>query len=185
MATMALPISELEQSVYVGAEKARAETERVVRYSGASHADVWTACKVLAATVCLKWLFSGLVRSQDKLIRLYQTGNLAQLSDEQVLSLSRSLREIAGRDREILAKANTLGAETRVWWDASLRRIAQQSEHLDSIAESLEVDCDPEASLLLAMALDRFTAKAVEPQEETASVEAEEDRRRYDLEFDA
>jgi hypothetical protein len=165
MATMTLPICELERSVYVGAEKAQAETERVVRYSGATRADVLTACKVLAATVCLKWLFSGLVRSQDKLIHMYQTGDLTQLSDEQVLGLTRSLRVIANRDREVLAKASTLGVGTRVWWDASLRRIAQQSEHLDSIAESLEVDCDPEASLLLAMALDRFTARDAKPQE--------------------
>src|SRR5271170_1364080 len=92
MATMALPIRELEQSVYVGAEKARAETERVVRYSGASHANVLTACKVLAASVCLKWLFGTLVRSQDKLIRLYQTWDLTKLSDEQMLDLVHRLR---------------------------------------------------------------------------------------------
>lgn len=165
MATMTLPICELERSVYLEAEKARAQTERVVRYSGASRADFLTACKVFTATIGLKLLFSGLVRSQDKLIRLHQTGSLAHVSDEQVLGLARRLREIAKRNRDVLAKASKLGAEIRVWWDASLRRMEQQSEHLESIAESLEVDCDPESSLLLAMALDRFTALAAKPQE--------------------
>ena len=159
MATMALPIRELEQSVSIGAKKAKAETERVVRYSEAPRADISTAVKLLAASVCLKWLFSALVRSQDRLIRIHQLSDLTQMSDEQMIQLARRLREFADTDRELVSKASRLGAETRVWWDASLHRIAEQAEHLDSLAESLELECDPEASTLLGMVLDQFTAK--------------------------
>jgi hypothetical protein len=165
MATMALPICELERSVSVEAEKARTETERVLRYSTASRADILTACKVLVASLCLKWLFSALVRNQDRLIRVYQSGDFMNASDEQLLGLARSLRDIVRKERTMVTKAGSLGVETRVWWDASLRRIAEQAEHLDSIAESLEVECDPEASLLLAMALDKFTAHDAKPKD--------------------
>jgi hypothetical protein len=162
MATIALPIRELEQSVCVDAEKARTETERVARYSGASRADVVTVCKVAVATIGLKWLLGGLVRHQQKLIGIYQRCDFTRYRDQDLAELASSLYRIVEKERAVLAVANTLGAEIRIWWDASLRQLSQQVEHLDSIAESLHVECDPEASLLLAMAVEQFSTSEVE-----------------------
>lgn len=163
MATMALPIRELERSVSINAEKARAETERVATYSGSPRPSMGTICKIAVTSVMLKWLFNTLVKTQDKLIKLYQETDVTHVSDESLTELARNLRRIVEEDREILAKANALGAEVRVMWDASLRRIADQVEHLDSIAEALEVECDPEASLLLAMVADQFAIQDAKP----------------------
>ena len=159
MAAIALPIRELERSVADGAERARAETERVVRYSYANRADFSTACKVVGVSVLLKWLFAGLARSQGKLISMYQSCDFTQVSDDQMRQLVRRLREIVDKDRDLSVKAGSLGAEVRVLWDASLRIIAEQADHLESIADSLEIECNPEASLLLAMVADQFAAK--------------------------
>ena len=162
MATMALPIRELGRSVCVGAEKARTETERVARYSGASRADVMTVCKVAVGTIGLKWLLGGLVRHQEKLISLYQGCDFTHYRDQDLADLASSLSKIVEKERAVINRANTLGAEIRVWWDASLRQLSQQVEYLDSIAESLHLECDPEASLLLAMAVEQFSANGVE-----------------------
>ena len=39
---------------------------------------------------------------------------------------------------EILQQAHRLGAEIRAWCQSSLVKLADQAEHLDSIAESLD-----------------------------------------------
>ena len=159
MATMALPIRELERSVCVDAEKARAETERVATYSGSRRADAGTALKVMCATLGLKWLLSGLVRSQDKLLSVYRGYDFNRCSPEQLTEVATSLGRIVNKERDILARANTLGAEIRVWWDTSLRRLAEQVDHLDSIAESLHLAADPDGTQLLALAAEQFAMK--------------------------
>jgi hypothetical protein len=161
MATMALPIRELERSVCVSAEKARAETERVVSYSVTKRADMATVCKVAVRTVGLKWLLSGLVRHQEKLISACQQADFTRFSDEDLADLASSLQRMVAKERGLLAKANTLGAEIRGWWGESLLQLSQQVEHMDSIAESLHLECDPEASLLLAMAVEQFSSEEV------------------------
>jgi hypothetical protein len=161
MATMALPIRELEHSVIVEAEEARAKTECVATYSKAKIANLGTACRVAAGTIGLKWLFGSLVRQQQRLIAGYQAFDFAHCSDEVLADLTNSLDGIVERDRALLEKANSLGTEIRVWWGASLRQLAEQAEHLDSIAQSLHLECEPEASLLLAMAVEQFSAEEV------------------------
>jgi hypothetical protein len=69
------------------------------------------------------------------------------------------LDKIISKDHELLTKANALGAEIRVWWSASLARLAEQVEHLDSIAESLHLAVDSEASALLALAAGELAIK--------------------------
>jgi hypothetical protein len=156
---MTLPIRELERSVCVGAEKARAETERVATYSGAIRADIGTACKVAFKTIGLKWLLAGLVRHQEQLISAYQQCDFTRCNDEDLADLATSLEKLVQKERAVLAKANTLGAEIRVWWGASLRQMTEQVEHLDSIAESLRLECDPGASALMGMAVKEFATQ--------------------------
>src|SRR5437588_6026417 len=132
MATMALPIRELEQSVWDRAEKAQAETERVVAYSGARRADLGTALKVAATTVCLKWLLSELVRYQNRLIRECTKRDFSRCSAEGLGEMASSLDGIVAKEQRILSEADKLGAEIRVWWSASLDRLATQVEYLES-----------------------------------------------------
>jgi hypothetical protein len=158
MATMALPIRELEHSV----RAAQAETERVSRQSGATNADFAAACKVASTTIALKWCFSGVVRMQTKFISSLVERDFTAVSREEMHALAVSLDGLVARERAILEKTNKLGAEIRVWWNTSLLKLAEQAEHLDSIAESLHVACDDEASALMAFAVEEFAATPVE-----------------------
>jgi hypothetical protein len=157
MATIALPIRELEQSVRVGAEKAQAETELVATYSNAARASMGNFARVVFRTVGLKLMLAGLVRHQEKLISSYQQFDFTGCSDEGLSELAVSLDKIVEKERAILSKAKTLGSEIRVWWEASLLQLEKQAEHLDSIAESLHAECDDEASSLLVFAAEQFT----------------------------
>jgi hypothetical protein len=161
MATMTFPICELERSVSVGAEKARAEAERVATYSGAVRPSVGTTVKLAGMTFVVKWMLGSLAWQQSKLIKLYQSCDFTRYSDEEIASKAASLDRILGKERDVLNLANTLGAEIRIWWGASLRQLAEQIEHLDSIAESLHLECDREASLLLGLAAEQFSATEV------------------------
>jgi len=159
---MALPIRELEQSVRVGAEKAQAETELVATYSAATRASMGNFARVVLRTVGLKVMLAGLVRHQEKLISSYQQLDFTKCCDEDLSELAVSLDGIVEKERAILAKANTLGSEIRVWWETSLLQLAKQAEHLDSIAESLHAECDDEAASLLVFAAEEFTTNEAE-----------------------
>jgi hypothetical protein len=159
MATLALPIRDLERSVCIGAEKARAETERVLTYSGTRPADFGTALKVATTTLVLKLLLGQLVRAQSRLISAYARADLNHFRSQDLAELATTLDKIISKDHELLTKANALGAEIRVWWSASLARLAEQVEHLDSIAESLHLAVDSEASALLALAAGELAIK--------------------------
>jgi hypothetical protein len=155
MATMTLPIRELERSVRVEAEKAQAGADCVVKHSRAPRADIKAACRVAGATLALKFLLSGLVHTQNKFISVLLERDFTQCRREDLTELASSLDEIVERERAILTKANTVGTEIRVWWNASLCKLSDQAEHLDSIAESLHLAADPELTHLLAMATEQ------------------------------
>src|SRR6266568_4274994 len=151
MATMTLPIRELERSVRAEADKAQAGTDCVVMHSRAPHADFGTVCKVARRTIALKFLLGSLVRTQDKFINVLVERDFTQCRPEDMRELASDLDKIVGQEKAILEKANTLGVEVRVWWNTSLVKLAEQAEYLDSIADSLHVACDDEASTLLAI----------------------------------
>jgi hypothetical protein len=157
MATMTLPIRELERSVRVEAERAQAGADCVVKHSRAPRADLKATCRVAGATLGLRFLLSGLVRTQDKFISVLVERDFTECRSEDLAELAVSLDGIVSKERAVLEKASTLGAEIRIWWNTSLAKLAQQVEHLDSIAESLHLESDPEASLLLAMSVDQFS----------------------------
>jgi len=158
MATMALPIRELERSVCIGAEKARAETERVVRDSRANRPNMRTVCSVTFRAFGLKWLWASLVRNQNKLIGLYRAFDFNRCSAKELAEVVESLEQMLSKERDLLAKANALGAEVRGWWGDSLWQLAEQVEYLESIADSLRVASNDETSTLLALAAEQFVA---------------------------
>jgi hypothetical protein len=156
---MALPIRELERTVCYEAEKARAETDRVAMYSIESRPVVRTALAVMFKTATLKWHLIGLVREQERLIHACVESDFTRVSDEDLADLASSLDKIIGKERAMLARASTLGTEIRAWWDTSLRRLADQVDHLESIAESLHAEGNPECMALFAIAAGQFAMK--------------------------
>jgi hypothetical protein len=156
MATMAMPILELQRSVRVDAEKARRQTQRVVEYSKGARADVLTLFRVFATTFVLKLMLWTLVRQQSKLIRSCLNADFTKVSNEDLEKLARCFDKIIAKERDVLSKTSQLGAEIRVWWEKSLSQLNEQIEHLDSIAQSLHVECDQESSLLLAITAEEF-----------------------------
>lgn len=161
MATMALPIRELELSVCVGTEKARAETDCVVFYSQAraDRPSISLTVKLAFYVALLKWLLNSLARSQRMLIRLYQAADFSRYSNEEIMRVAKHLDGIVERGRPILGKLRTLGPRaSALLGTAVLVQLAEQLEHLDSIAESLHVAVDEETTALMAMAVEEFSA---------------------------
>jgi hypothetical protein len=157
MATITLPIRELERSVCLDAEKARIETKRVVKYSTGNRADFLTALKIIARTLILKLLLGTLVRQQEKLIKWCINADFTVFSDEELVELAFRLDKIVVKERDVLDTAYSLGTELRVWWDRSLSQLSQQVEHLDSIAKSLHLEQDSQTPLLLGMMAEEFS----------------------------
>jgi len=161
MSTMALPIRELELSVCVGTEKARAETECVVFYSHAraNRPSIGLTVKLSFYIALLKWLLGSLVRGQRTMIRLYQITDFTRYSNEEIVRVAKSLDGIVERGRETLSRLETLGPRAYACLGAGvLAQLADQLEHLDSISESLHIAADEEATALMAMAIEEFSA---------------------------
>jgi len=162
MATMTLPIRELELSVCVGTEKARAEAECVVFYSKARAdrpSSIALTVKLGFYVSLLKWLLGSLARSQRTLIRLYQKTDFSHYSNEEIVRVAKSLDRIVERGRPIFGKLEILGPRAHSLLGAAvLTQLSEQLEHLDSIAESLHIAADERTTALMAMAVEKFSA---------------------------
>jgi hypothetical protein len=152
MAALALPISELEPVVV----QARAETERVVLWSKSAVAGFAGACQIYVKAFALRKKFAHLVVLQTSLLRSLVEKDFLKTPTAELQSLAASLGRIIADEREILDEAQSLGSEIRFLWNPSLRKLSEQVEHLDSIAESLYMEVKPEGSLLLAVAAGQF-----------------------------
>jgi hypothetical protein len=161
MATMALPIRELELSVRVGTEKARAETECVVFYANARavRPSLGVTVKYGFYTTVLKWLLHSLVRSQRSIISLYQGTDFTHYTNDEIIWVAKSLDSVVERGRPILCKLRALGPRMHAWIGPPvLAQLEQQFEHMDSIAESLHLASCDEGTALMAMAVEEFSA---------------------------
>lgn len=152
MATLVLPIGELQPV----ADQAKQKTEYVVVRSRSERANVSTVCVIAGETLLLKFMFGSMVRLQARVIVKLVNCDYSLLSPEQIKSLANSIDELLAIERETLNKAYELGSEIRVWWRNSLVKLAAQIEHLDSISESLHLECDDQASALMGFAVDSF-----------------------------
>jgi hypothetical protein len=159
MATMALPIRELELSVCVGTDKARAETECVAFYSRARAISpgINLTIKLSLTAALLRWLLRRLVNSQRMLIKAYQRIDFTHCTDEEIAKIAKFLAGLVERGQAILAMLDTLGPRAHAWFGPSMSQLREQLEHLDSIAESLHLAIDDEATALLAMAVEEFS----------------------------
>lgn len=160
MATMALPIRELELSVCVGTDKARAETECVAFYSRARviTPSISLTIKLSVTAALLQFLLRRLVASQRMLIKAYQRIDFTHCTDEEIARIAKSLDGVVERGQSILTKLDSLGPRAHAWFGLVMSHLGQQLEHLDSIAESLHLAMDDEGTALLAMAVEEFSA---------------------------
>jgi hypothetical protein len=62
-----------------------------------------------------------------------------------------------GKERELLRDAYGLDVTVRVWWDASLKLLEDQTEHFDSVAESLHAAASDHSTALMATAVSQFS----------------------------
>ncbi len=152
MAALAIPISELTPVVV----EAKAETRRVVCYSKAdtSKLNFGVAWDTLRWTLRARRRFATIVMKQDRLIGQFVERDFSQTPAAELHNLAVSVTELLNDERNLLSEAGKLGSEIRVWWSTSLLKLADQIEHLDSIAESLHAASDQEITALLAMSVD-------------------------------
>jgi hypothetical protein len=153
MATLALPIRELGQSV----GRAQAETERVIGYSRARE-SLRVTCQIIGKTLGLRVRFSNLAKRQDSLLQKLTDVDFARFDASAMVDLATSLDELVTGERDMLVMVESLGAEIRIWWRGSIERLTEQTDHLDSIAESLRVATDSECSALMALAMEQFSS---------------------------
>ena len=161
MATMTLPIQELELSVRVGTSRACAEAECVAFYSHARTAEpVRMAVKYGVTALLLKFLLSSLARHQRLLIRAYQETNFDVLSGEELVKWAELLDKIVDRGRPTLDKLEKFGPHTQKLWGNVLFALSEQLDHMESIAGSLRSAANLDVSLLMAAAIDHMAAGA-------------------------
>jgi hypothetical protein len=159
MATMTLPIRELELSVSVGTEKARAETECVVFYSEARSVDPLRMTVKLGFTaLVLKFMLSSLARHQRALIRAYQQIDFGNYSADELIKWAEPLQKLAERGRPVLRQLEPFGPRGQKLWGSVLSDLSEQLDHFESIAQSLRSAADPETSLLMGIAVRHMAA---------------------------
>lgn len=155
MSALALPISALIPVV----DDAKEETRRVVVCSQAERPDTSILCSIAWKTMILKWRFAQLTRQQERLILKLTERDFSKLAVDDIRDIVVSLDRLVEGERDLLRQVHQLGSEIRVWWNPSLTKLAEHVEHLDSIAESLHLECDDEASALLGMAVGQFAMR--------------------------
>ena len=159
---MTLPIQELELSVRVGTDRARAEAECVAFYSDARGVEpVRMTVKYGFTALLLKFMLTSLARHQRLLIRAYQGINFNQFSGSELVKWAESLDKIVDRGRPTLDKLEKFGPRTQKLWGNVLSDLSEQLDHLGSIALSLRSAANPEVTLLMAAAVDHMAASNV------------------------
>jgi hypothetical protein len=158
MATMTLPIRELELSVCVGVEKARAETECVAFYSQYRTTSFSMALKLGLTTAFLKWLLSRIARKQGQLISAYQSTDFTVLRNDEIARMAKCLEDIVDKGRPVLGRLTTFGPRAQTVWGHKVTQLSGQLDYLESIAQSLRMECDAEVSTLLAAAIEKMAA---------------------------
>jgi hypothetical protein len=155
--TFPLPFSQLAPVV----SRAKQETKRVVVCSQSQHAGKRTVWNIMRKTISLRGRFAGLVGKQSGLIDDLVERDFSRCSLAEIASCATSIESLVADERELLCMANKLGAEIRVWWRESLAQLTNQVDHLESIAQSLRMECDTDTTMLLAAAVDFMSGKTV------------------------
>ena len=150
MSALAIPISLLEPIVV----RATEETNSLVRWSRSSVATFRATKHIYIEAFALRRRFANLVNRQDDLLKGLVEKDFSGVRSTDLRELTDKIDSLIRHERDLLDLARSVGSEVRFLWDLSLHRLAEQVEHLDSIAESLHYECDqPEGSALMALAV--------------------------------
>jgi hypothetical protein len=155
MATMALPISELEP-ICIESQKVQAETECVVVCSTKERPDKGTFWAIVLKTIILRYRFSRLTGKQAKLLEDLVDRDFSRSTPADLEKLALRIDGLTSDEREILDLTKKLGAEIRACWNTSLNTLTDQVEYLESISMSLHAAADPEVSLLMGFVAERL-----------------------------
>lgn len=156
MATMALPIGQIG-NVMVQAEEAQVETQRVAVASEFGQATIITVVGVLVKSLVLRRRFRRLANEQAKVLKVLVERDFSHVTPGSLLDLASRIDDLVATERGLLHDANRLDVTIRMWWDASLKLLADQTEHFDSISESLHTAADDHATALMAVAVSQFS----------------------------
>ncbi|PYP90115.1 MAG: hypothetical protein DMG65_12205 [Candidatus Angelobacter sp. Gp1-AA117] len=115
--------------------------------------------KVAGKTIWLKYRFSCLSKLEDKLIAHLTDHDFSELNAADLVETAVSIENLVAMQRDILNDVHELGTEIRVWWKRSIEKLTEQTEHLESIAESFRFAADPEATALLALAAEHLAVR--------------------------
>lgn len=152
MATLTLPICELEQSVRV----AHAETECVTYCSKKETVDLRLVGQIISKTFHLRFKFADLVKREERLINGLIERDFSQWSAADLNEVANRLVSIVDDQRDILKDVRELGSVSRFWWGQSLLKLADQADHMESIADSLRSSADPDCEALLSLAIEQI-----------------------------
>jgi len=150
MSTYTIPIDELEQSVHLACVETECVASRSTQQEAVNFDVVW---QIIRKTVHLKFKFADLVRMEQRLINGLIERDFSEWSTNELTELATKIDAIVDGQREILRDVNRLGSITRFWWGKSVIKLADQAEHLESIAASLRMSADSDCEELLAFAV--------------------------------
>lgn len=140
------------------AREARLETRSVVaRSKSTDRVNLGLLIQAAYRTFSLKFKLRGLTSRQQTVIDKLVDANFASYPKEEIRDIVGQIDELVRYERGVLEDSQKLGMVTRFLWNASLAKLGNQVEHLDSISESLHITLDDRTTALMAMALEEIT----------------------------
>ena len=140
------------------ARQARQETRFVVaRSKSTERVNIGRLSQAAYQTFSLKFRLHRLANRQQDVIEKLVDTDFAARSKETVRDILVLIDKLVYYDRELLKDSKKLGMVTRFLWNASLIKLGNQTEHLDSISESLHLALDDKTTALMAIALEEVT----------------------------
>jgi mevalonate kinase len=158
MATLAAPFFDLQMSTRSTAS-ALADAERVLGPLTEPQNSVRLFFEVVQKTGDVNQKFRHLVETQQKTIDLLVQKDFNALRVEDISSVAQSLDGIIEQNQELLKELHQGPSLLMRLWRSYIRSIKSQVQYMDSIAESLHVAADPEATALMALAANLTSAK--------------------------
>ena len=113
-----------------------------------------------ALRIALKFMLGSLSRHQRLLIRAYQDTNFNRFSGDEIVKWAERLEKIVCRGRPTIEKLEKFGPKTKKLWGNVLSDLAEQLDHMESIANSLRCAINPEVALSMAAAVDHMADSA-------------------------
>ncbi len=146
MATMVLPIRELSANVQLEAACAQ---KQVVKAQPRLGVFAWAKVRLV------NYYLGKLVNGESDLIARLQSVDLSKFPSDALESLAGDLDRIVSLTDAVVDQANDMPNGFVEIWRPNLDAMEQHARHIDSIAESLHAETDPECMMLLSIAAEQ------------------------------